>query len=34
MIGCHMVEIDTHEDLDRALDEPVAMVVLLASRST
>jgi D-glucosaminate-6-phosphate ammonia-lyase len=29
MIGCHIVEIDTREDLDRALDEPVAMVVLL-----
>jgi D-glucosaminate-6-phosphate ammonia-lyase len=29
MIGCHIVEIDTREDLDRALEEPVAMVVLL-----
>ena len=29
MIGCRIVEIDTREDLDRALEEPVAMVVLL-----
>src|SRR3984893_4654204 len=29
MIGCHLVEIDTREDLDRALDEPAAMVGLL-----
>src|SRR4029079_15352331 len=26
MIGCHIVEIDTREELARALDEPVAMV--------
>jgi L-seryl-tRNA(Ser) seleniumtransferase len=32
MIGCHMVEIDTHEDLDTALDEPAAMVVLLGKQ--
>ena len=32
MIGCHIVEIDTREDLDRALDEPVAMVVLLGKQ--
>jgi D-glucosaminate-6-phosphate ammonia-lyase len=29
MIGCPIVEIDTREELDRALEEPVAMVVLL-----
>jgi len=29
MIGCHLVEIETREDLDRALTEPAAMVVLL-----
>src|SRR5947209_11790052 len=29
MIGCHIVEIDTREELDKALAEPVAMVVLL-----
>ena len=29
MIGCHLVEIETREDLDRALAEPVAMVVVL-----
>jgi D-glucosaminate-6-phosphate ammonia-lyase len=29
MVGCHIVEIDTREELDRALEEPVAMVVLL-----
>jgi L-seryl-tRNA(Ser) seleniumtransferase len=29
MIGCHLVEIETREDLDQALAEPVAMVVLL-----
>src|ERR687884_549716 len=28
MIGCPIVEIDTREELDRALDEPVAMVCL------
>ena len=32
MIGCHIVEIDTREDLDRALDQPVAMVVLLGKQ--
>lgn len=32
MIGCHMVEIDTREDLNRALEEPVAMVVLLGKQ--
>src|SRR2546421_4943341 len=29
MIGCHIVEIDTREELDEALAMPVAMVVLL-----
>jgi D-glucosaminate-6-phosphate ammonia-lyase len=32
MIGCHIVEIDTRADLDRALAEPVAMVVLLGKQ--
>jgi uncharacterized pyridoxal phosphate-dependent enzyme len=32
MIGCHIVEIDTREDLDKALEEPVAMVVLLGKQ--
>jgi uncharacterized pyridoxal phosphate-dependent enzyme len=32
MIGCNVVEIDTREDLDRALAEPVAMVVLLGKQ--
>jgi L-seryl-tRNA(Ser) seleniumtransferase len=32
MIGCHLVEIDTREDLDAALAEPVAMVVLLGKQ--
>jgi D-glucosaminate-6-phosphate ammonia-lyase len=32
MIGCHIVEIDTREDLDRALREPVALVVLLGKQ--
>ncbi len=32
MIGCHIVEIETRADLDRALDEPVAMVVLLGKQ--
>jgi D-glucosaminate-6-phosphate ammonia-lyase len=32
MIGCHIIEIDTREDLDRALAEPVALVVLLGNR--
>ena len=29
MIGCHLVEIETRDDLDRALAEPAAMVVVL-----
>ncbi len=29
MVGCHIVEIDTRAELDQALEEPVAMVVLL-----
>jgi L-seryl-tRNA(Ser) seleniumtransferase len=32
MIGCRIVEIDTREELDRALAEPVAMVVLLGKQ--
>jgi D-glucosaminate-6-phosphate ammonia-lyase len=32
MIGCHLVEIETRDDLDRALAEPVAMVVLLGKQ--
>src|SRR5258705_13603403 len=32
MIGCHLVEIETREDLDRALAEPVTMVVLLGKQ--
>src|SRR5829696_6683914 len=32
MIGCHIVEIDTREELDRALAEPVAMVCLLGKQ--
>lgn len=32
MIGCRIVEIETREDLDRALAEPVAMVVLLGKQ--
>jgi D-glucosaminate-6-phosphate ammonia-lyase len=32
MIGCHLVEIDTRGDLDKALAEPVAMVVLLGKQ--
>jgi D-glucosaminate-6-phosphate ammonia-lyase len=32
MIGCHLVEIDTREDLDAALAEPVAMLVLLGKQ--
>ena len=32
MIGCHIVEIDTREELDRALGEPVALVVLLGKQ--
>jgi len=29
MIGCHIVEIDSRAELDRALEEPVALIVLL-----
>jgi D-glucosaminate-6-phosphate ammonia-lyase len=32
MIGCHIVEIDTRAELDKALEEPVAMVVLLGKQ--
>jgi D-glucosaminate-6-phosphate ammonia-lyase len=32
MIGCHIVEIDSRAELDRALEEPVAMVVLLGKQ--
>jgi L-seryl-tRNA(Ser) seleniumtransferase len=32
MIGCEIIEIDTREDLDHALTEPVAMVVLLGKQ--
>src|SRR5881398_2106024 len=32
MIGCSIVEIETREDLDRALGEPVALVVLLGKQ--
>lgn len=32
MIGCHIVEIDTREELDKVLEEPVAMVVLLGKQ--
>jgi L-seryl-tRNA(Ser) seleniumtransferase len=32
MIGCRIIEIDTREDLDNALAEPVAMVVLLGKQ--
>ena len=32
MIGCHLVEIETREDLDAALAEPVAMVVVLGKQ--
>ena len=32
MIGCQLVEIETREDLDTALAEPVAMVVLLGKQ--
>src|SRR5438270_8851334 len=32
MIGCHLVEIETREDLDRALAEPAAMIVLLGKQ--
>jgi L-seryl-tRNA(Ser) seleniumtransferase len=32
MIGCPIVEIDTRDDLDRAIEEPVALVVLLGKQ--
>lgn len=32
MIGCHIVEIDTRAELDKALEQPVAMVVLLGKQ--
>src|ERR1700757_2421884 len=32
MIGCHLVEIDTRADLDAALAEPVAMVIMLGKQ--
>src|SRR4029079_1299671 len=32
MIGCHIVEIDTQAELDMALEEPVALVVLLGKQ--
>jgi len=32
MIGCHIVEIDTRAELDQALEQPVAMVVLLGKQ--
>jgi D-glucosaminate-6-phosphate ammonia-lyase len=32
MIGCRLVEVETREDVDRALEEPVAMVVLLGKQ--
>src|SRR5947207_15060569 len=32
MIGCDIVEIDTREELDKALAEPVAMDVLLGKQ--
>ncbi|HEX5320130.1 MAG TPA: hypothetical protein VFW46_13295 [Stellaceae bacterium] len=32
MIGCRIVEIDTRDELDKALEEPVAMVVLLGKQ--
>ncbi len=32
MIGCHIVEIDTREELDRAIEEPVALIVLLGKQ--
>ena len=32
MIGCRIIEIETREDLDHALTEPVAMVVLLGKQ--
>ena len=32
MIGCHIVEIDSRAELDRALEEPVALIVLLGKQ--
>src|SRR5271170_1970792 len=32
MIGCHIVEVDSRADLDRALLEPVALIVLLGKQ--
>src|SRR5437867_529224 len=32
MIGCPIVEIDTRDELDRALEEPVALIVLLGKQ--
>ncbi|HKS89357.1 MAG TPA: aminotransferase class V-fold PLP-dependent enzyme [Stellaceae bacterium] len=32
MIGCHIVEIDTREELEQALAEPVALIVLLGKQ--
>ena len=32
MIGCHIVEIDTRAELEKALEEPVALVVLLGKQ--
>ena len=32
MCGCHIVEIETRADLDKALEEPVAMVCLLGKQ--
>ena len=32
MCGCHIIEIDTRADLDKALEEPVALVVLLGKQ--
>jgi D-glucosaminate-6-phosphate ammonia-lyase len=32
MVGCRIVEIDTRAELDRALEEPVALVVLLGKQ--
>src|SRR5579872_3713650 len=32
MIGCPIVEIDTRADLDKALEEPVALIVLLGKQ--
>jgi D-glucosaminate-6-phosphate ammonia-lyase len=32
MIGCHIVEVETRAELDKALEEPVALVVLLGKQ--